>query len=497
MIIGMNLTFGPMHIIGLQGQPRRMYVWTEERAGEGFFNIGFWNLVASIGAFILAVGVLMFIINVVHTHRKEPKAPLDPWDARTLEWMTTSPPKEHNFDALPTVHALDEFFHRKYEDVGEGDHHDLQRVATAEEILAEQEAHADHHIHLPSPSYWPLVLAFVAADHRLRRDLQPPDRRRRRGDPAPRRLRLGARAVRRRRLRLRPAARRRGSRRRAGDGGEPLMSRADDDARRPRRRSRRRRRVTARPTSATSRATPEHGGDRGDRRDPDGRGARARAERRRSSGAADSNVLTEMPVDVEPAEEEGHHEGPHGTTGLSNNKLAMWLFLGSECLLFGGLISTYMLYRGRHSGSLGPDQIYDIPFTSVSSFVLLMSSLTMVLAVSSVGPRRHPQHQAVADDHGAARRDVRRRPGLRVHDVLPRGSRLHDEPVLVELLHAHRVPRRPRHRRHHHAAVARRHDLPQPGHRRQVRGRRAVGLYWHFVDIVWIVIFTLVYLIPA
>ena len=73
------------------------------------------------------------------------------------------------------------------------------------------------------------------------------------------------------------------------------------------------------------------------------------------------------------------------TTGLSNNKLGMWLFLGSECLLFGGLISTYMLYRGRHSGSLGPDQIYDIPFTSVSSFVLLMSSLTMVLAVSAVG----------------------------------------------------------------------------------------------------------------
>ena len=78
------------------------------------------------------------------------------------------------------------------------------------------------------------------------------------------------------------------------------------------------------------------------------------------------------------------HGGHASTTGISNNKLAMWLFLGSECLLFGGLISTYMLYRGRHSGSLGPDQIYDIPFTSVSSFVLLMSSLTMVLAVSSV-----------------------------------------------------------------------------------------------------------------
>jgi len=159
MVIGMNMTFGPMHIIGLQGQPRRMYVWTEARAGEGFFNLGFWNLVSSIGAVILAAGVLMFVINVVHTTRKAPPAPLDPWDARTLEWMTTSPPKEHNFDALPEVHALDEFFHRKYEDVGEEGHHDLRRVATAEEVLAAEEAKADHHIHLPSPSYWPLLLA--------------------------------------------------------------------------------------------------------------------------------------------------------------------------------------------------------------------------------------------------------------------------------------------------------------------------------------------------
>ncbi|MCI3950250.1 MAG: putative cytochrome c oxidase subunit I/subunit, partial [Acidimicrobiales bacterium] len=59
MVIGMNMTFGPMHIIGLQGQPRRMYVWTDARAGEGFFNLGFWNLIASIGAAILAVGVLL------------------------------------------------------------------------------------------------------------------------------------------------------------------------------------------------------------------------------------------------------------------------------------------------------------------------------------------------------------------------------------------------------------------------------------------------------
>ncbi|MGD9796018.1 MAG: cytochrome oxidase subunit III, partial [Acidimicrobiia bacterium] len=61
---------------------------------------------------------------------------------------------------------------------------------------------------------------------------------------------------------------------------------------------------------------------------------------------------------------------------MSNTKLAMWLFLGSECLLFGGLISTYMLYRGRTAGGPTPNAMFDIPFTSASSFVLLCSSLT-------------------------------------------------------------------------------------------------------------------------
>jgi cytochrome c oxidase subunit I len=161
MVIGMNLTFGPMHIIGLQGQPRRMYNWTEARAGEGFFNLGFWNRVASVGSFILAIGVFLFFVNVFYTHKskKVGKAPLDPWDARSLEWMTASPPKEHNFDQIPTVHALDEFFHRKYEE----DHETgvVRKVATAEEILAEQEANADTHIHMPSPSYWPIILALA------------------------------------------------------------------------------------------------------------------------------------------------------------------------------------------------------------------------------------------------------------------------------------------------------------------------------------------------
>jgi len=158
MVIGMNMTFGPMHIMGLQGQPRRMVIWTEFRSGDGFFNLAFWNRVSSVGAFILAVGIFIFIINVIKTTRSKVLAPGDPWDARSLEWMTNSPPKEHNFDAIPNVTALDEFFHRKYaEDL---DTEQLTQVATYEDVMKEQEEHAEKHFHMPSPSYWPLVLAL-------------------------------------------------------------------------------------------------------------------------------------------------------------------------------------------------------------------------------------------------------------------------------------------------------------------------------------------------
>ena len=73
------------------------------------------------------------------------------------------------------------------------------------------------------------------------------------------------------------------------------------------------------------------------------------------------------------------HHDEHESTGIDNRKLGMWLFLSSEFLLFGALISNYLLYSNR-PGFAGtyPAEIYDIPFTSVSSFVLLMSSLTMV-----------------------------------------------------------------------------------------------------------------------
>ena len=161
MVVGMNLTFGPMHILGLQGQPRRMVVYPAKLTGEGFFNLRFWNTVASVGAYTLAIGIFLFLVNVWHTTRKGEKAPLDPWDARSLEWLTDSPPKVHNFDVIPHVHALDEYFHLKYEEVDTDAGPRLVKVRTAEELHAEQEANADKHIHMPSPSYWPMVVAIA------------------------------------------------------------------------------------------------------------------------------------------------------------------------------------------------------------------------------------------------------------------------------------------------------------------------------------------------
>lgn len=161
MFIGVNVTFGPMHMIGLQGQPRRMVVWPKKLTGEGIFNLGVWNTVASVGAYILAIGAVMFFVNIIYTHtsKKVQPAPLDPWDSRALEWLTATPIPAHNFDAIPTVHAIDEFFHRKYEEVDTEFGPKLVKTATAEELLAEQQAHREEHIHLPSPSYWPILLA--------------------------------------------------------------------------------------------------------------------------------------------------------------------------------------------------------------------------------------------------------------------------------------------------------------------------------------------------
>ena len=151
MIIGFNLAFGPMHILGLQGMIRREYTYPES------LGLTFWNQISTLGALLIAVSVLVFIVNVVKTRiQHRPLESNDPWDARTLEWMTSSPPPVHNFDEIPTVHSLDEFWHRKYAEDKSGKLVPVQAGA-ADHVDGDAPAHA---IHLPSPSYWPFVAAI-------------------------------------------------------------------------------------------------------------------------------------------------------------------------------------------------------------------------------------------------------------------------------------------------------------------------------------------------
>jgi len=193
------------------------------------------------------------------------------------------------------------------------------------------------------------------------------------------------------------------------------------------------------------------------------------------------------------AEVGGEH---HTSTGLSNEKLGMWVFLGSDCLLFGGLISTYLLYRHRSIGGPGPTDVFDIPFTSVSSFVLLMSSLTMVLALSALlrgDIRRNRIWLLTTALLGATfiagqvfEFTAFKREGLGYTTNLFSSSfytltGFHGVHVTLGILMLLSL-----------FVMSLRGNLP----RERAETVEIIGLYWHFVDIVWIIIFTVVYLIP-
>jgi cytochrome c oxidase subunit 1 len=113
MLIGVNLTFFPMHILGLLGMPRRYYTYP---SGYGWDEL---NLLATIGAFTIAVSMMIFLWNFVTTLRSGEKAGNDPWDAYTLEWDTSSPPVVYNFETIPTVRSRRPFYDKKNPEIAD------------------------------------------------------------------------------------------------------------------------------------------------------------------------------------------------------------------------------------------------------------------------------------------------------------------------------------------------------------------------------------------
>jgi cytochrome c oxidase subunit I len=150
-LLGFNLTFGPMHMAGLLGQPRRTAVLPAELGG----TVEVYNLLSSLGVIVLTVSSLVFLYNLIVSAKRGEDAGDDPWDARTLEWITASPPKHHNFDAIPTVTHRDEFWHRKYVEDESG-----KPVKVPAGASEDHDEEADEHIHMPDPSYWPFVMCL-------------------------------------------------------------------------------------------------------------------------------------------------------------------------------------------------------------------------------------------------------------------------------------------------------------------------------------------------
>jgi len=108
--IGVNLTFFPQHILGLEGMPRRIVTYGADTGWGGL------NLLSTIGAFTIALSVAAFFLNVFITFRRPGGAPDDPWDGNTLEWATTSPPPAWNFDRLPPIRSERPVFDEKHGD---------------------------------------------------------------------------------------------------------------------------------------------------------------------------------------------------------------------------------------------------------------------------------------------------------------------------------------------------------------------------------------------
>jgi cytochrome c oxidase subunit I+III len=158
--IGFNLTFFVMHILGLLGMPRRVFTY---EAGLGW---DVYNMIATIGSYLLGIAVLAFLVNVIVSLRSGEQAPANPWGGATLEWATPSPPPPYNFVTIPAIHGADPLWYQP--ELPEA----VQRTGPAGSETAEHhqtlgtsvlDAQAETVLPMPEDSIWPLALALSIA----------------------------------------------------------------------------------------------------------------------------------------------------------------------------------------------------------------------------------------------------------------------------------------------------------------------------------------------
>jgi cytochrome c oxidase subunit 1 len=150
--IGFNVTFFPMHVLGLYGMPRRVYTYPEQ------MGWGPLNMTATVGGVIIALSVLLFIVNVVRSRTHGEIAPADPWGGGTLEWSIASPPPAGNFVRVPVVHGRYPLWEEERTPT-----HVVGLSAAHREVLITYvpDARPDHRLWLPSSSPWPFLCAVT------------------------------------------------------------------------------------------------------------------------------------------------------------------------------------------------------------------------------------------------------------------------------------------------------------------------------------------------
>jgi cytochrome c/quinol oxidase subunit I len=152
--IGFNVTFFPMHILGMHGMPRRIYTYLPEMGWGG------WNLIASLGAVLVALAVLVFLVDAITALRAGAIAADNPWAAGTLEWATTSPPPPENFRHLPTVGGRYPLWDNPpNQPVVVGLRPDVRDVLVTRVL----DATPDHRVEFPTPSSWPFWTALATS----------------------------------------------------------------------------------------------------------------------------------------------------------------------------------------------------------------------------------------------------------------------------------------------------------------------------------------------